>query len=202
MQGRIEDLNDFGTENARNYAFELSRVSMGELQSIYNKQIGDGAFDQELFKNFFNKQFKRANIRSTEDLQRAIDKANSTGKKTYEVLSSQEKGFLGKIFAKIGAGTDPVKAIMQSPAEALSNVIFAADRNVYELFFKHQVKEDGTQYNGFFDLLVGKTTKLFDKIKDTLNKKIIEPISEKLHLNEFKERFVNQTKETLDNSKA
>ena len=193
MSGTFDDLNSFSTTQAQ-YLFELSRDN-GKLNTDYRELVSD-AIDESRFEEFFKDQFKKGHIRSVDDVSTAMEKAIATGKKTNEVLSASEKSLLKKILGKFSGGKQFIDNLLYAPAEAFNSVLLAADRSIYEMFFNRHLKDDGTEYDGFIDFMIGKTDKAFKKLTDAINEKIIDPLKKKLGLDEFKERFVNQIKET------
>ena len=193
----INDLRDIGSTQGLEYLLELSRSDMDSIRSIYKEQMGTDMDDATaaVFDKFFKKQFRKANIRSMEDVTRAIDKANNTGKNTFDVLTPQEKGQLGKILSKLKGGRDYLSSLFNAPASALTGVIMTADKAVYDMFFKQQVKDGDSSYKGFLEMLVGKTAKVFDTLKQTIAEKLIDPLKEALGIEgSYKQRFKNAAK--------
>ena len=187
LSGRVTDLRDL-TNSERKYLLELSKLTSADLKGIYQEQMNmplDPKTDKVL-SQFFNTQFKRARIRTIDDIDRAIDKAISNGGHTYDSLISgsgnSSSSFRDKIVSRYNKGRDYLNNLLHSPGETLSNIIATADKAIYDMFFKLRVDSDGDRYKGFLDFLVGKTSTLFDKLKDTLFEKIIDPIRAKLNL--------------------
>lgn len=198
QSGRITDLRHFRDYRSADFSYQLYRMSKADRERLFRDVMGsDSTMNEQAFEDFFKKQIKGANIRKLEDVQAAIDKANDTGKGTSEVLTREERGVLGKILNKVGGGKDLFNQLIHAPAEAFTNVLYAADRSVYEMFFEHKLEgTDGTKFTGFLDYLRGQTETLFDK----LTKNLIDGFKEKIwskvenfikdhHLDEYFNRY-------------
>ena len=68
------------------------------------------------------------------------------------------------------------------------------------MLFKNTLKGEGEdkteEYNGFLDFLVGKTKNTFNKVVDSINENILDPLKEKLGIGED---FKDRTKDSLKN---
>lgn len=197
MSGRMVDLRSFRDYRSAEFGFHLNRMSRAEREKILKEQLGAGNYNAEIVESWLKENYSKANIGKVEDIQKAIDRANSSNKKTNEVLTKEEQGFLGKIIAKLGGGRNALQNIVNQPAEAFSNILLAADRTVYETFFIHTFKDkDGNEYDGFLDMLRGKTENLFDdlakKLQESFKKHIwdkLKALSEKFGLDEKFNRY-------------
>ena len=187
LSGRVTDLRDL-TYSERKYLLELSKLTSADLKGIYQEQMNmplDPKTDKVLGQ-FFSTQFKKARIRTIDDIDRAITKAIANGGHTYDSLTSGSdnsgSSFKDKIVNRYNKGRDYLNNLLHSPGETLSNIIATADKAIYDMFFKLRVDSDGDRYKGFLDFLVGKTSSLLSKLKDSLFEKLIDPIRAKLNL--------------------
>lgn len=196
--GTVEDLRNFSRDQ-QTYLLELYKSSPDKVSSEYQKYVGYG-YNDKAFKAFFKKQFRDANITNKELLEKAIEKANTENKNTYEVITPDDLAGINKLMSRLRvSGNDsPIQAILNAPAEVFSNILYAADRSIYEMFFKHNTEdEDHNYYSGFMEFMVGKTKRTFDKLTKAISEKIIDPLKKKLGISdEFKGRFFDQLKET------
>jgi len=202
------DLRSFSGDE-RDYVLGLSKLAArgqsDKIRAIYEdvNDTTDG-YNEKKVSDFFKKQFIDAGITSKELYETAISRADAQGKRTYEVISDSERSFLNKILRKIkiareGSFLDNITA---APAKAFSNILYSADRAIYEMFFKYEFKdENGNDYNGFLDFLAGQTKSVIDKIKtqifDPLREKFNNFIEGTIFKKENREEFFKGLKETF-----
>ena len=188
----IDDLSEFSTNsNAKEFLIEMYRMDNEKLHRVFDELVG-GEFNEEVFNKFKDKQFTQAGIKDLRDLDKAMEKAATSGKKTYEALKSTT--FLGRLMDHIANGENVFSSLLAGPAEMFNKVLYSADKAIYKMFFELKVKEDGTKYEGFISMLAGETSKVLKKLKTEITDKIINPISERLGLKDFKKRYVDELK--------
>lgn len=114
-------------------------------------------------------------------------------KKMNEEISGEDlrKDFLGRykaaetISGKISVIVDKIYSYTEAPSRYLSNMLIGANNAIYDFFFEKESEAGaGKRVKGFFNLMIDKTVNLFDRIGNGLNEKIIEPLKEKLGLDE------------------
>ena len=208
LEGDVVDLRSFSGDQ-EDYVFQLSKmIGKGKLKEAYEELYGSAdGYNDKIMADFFKKQFTEAGITSKELYETAKRRANSEGKHTYEVIKDSERTLLNKILVKIGAAREGgfLDNITQAPARAFSNVLFSADRAIYEMFFKYNFKnrKTGEAYNGFLDFLAGETKNVLDKIKvqifDPLKEKINNFIEGTIFKKENRQDFFNGLKESFTN---
>lgn len=193
--GKAIDLRDLSVDE-QNYLLQLSTMLSNNAINEYKSEI-EGYNENEISK-YIDKHFIKTNIKSQKDIQEAIKKAEKSGKNTNEVMDAKEETFFRKIMNRIGTGESILGGIVGASSEAFTNLLYTADRAIYEMMYKAEIKdEDKKTYNGFMDAMVGKMTDKFKVIGDQFKKDIIDPFKEKLGIDkDFNDRF----KESLINT--
>ena len=186
--GRAVDLRDFSVDEQA-YLLQLSTMLSSNAIGEYKSEI-QGYNENEISK-FIDKHFIKTNIKSQKDIEKAIKEAEKSGKNTNEVMDAKEETFFKKIMNRIGAGESVLGGIVGASSEAFTNLLYTADKAIYEMMYKTEIKdEDKKKYNGFIDAMVGKMTDKFKAIGDQFKKDIIDPFKERLGIDkDFNARF-------------
>lgn len=196
-KGNVNDLRDLDRKEIE-YLLDLSMLPPDKLKQAYKQAFGGtGDFDvySQSYADFFQKQFRGPGFKNMEEINNAIQKATETGKNTYDI-TKERKGIIGKVLNAFDKTQSTLQGLFTAPGAVFSNVLSVADRSIYEMFFKHDIT-DGNTYKGFLDLMVGKTKDAFESLKTAIEDKLINPLKEKLGLDNFKNRFVGAIKSTV-----
>ena len=196
--GKILDLRDFEdidgdlmwSDTVRNYLLELSILSSEQLEEKYERESGSsGDFKKIEFENFIDKQFKRANITNDRQFMQALqDTKQGLKNNTFDSeFTNVSKSATQKVMAKMGL--DKFGPVVEALSDKIDTTIYTADRWLYDIYFKKQIREDGTEYNGFLDFFIGKTGEAFKSLGAMIDKKVIQPMRQQLGLEGFKDRF-------------
>ena len=90
--------------------------------------------------------------------------------------------------------------IAKKPAAMLTGLISKADQAIYNLLFKAETNEvgsDGRRIKGLVDVMTKKMTEKWEELTNTLNDKILEPLAKKYGLEDKLEKFKTRAKEGL-----
>ena len=131
------------------YLLQLRALASREATDEYAREIS-GYIDENAMSKFMDKHFYKTNIRSIEDVQKAIDKANKEGKNTDEIkLDKDEESFFKRLIGKIGANGF-IGGVASASGEVFTNLLYTADKAIYEMMYKTELKNesDGKQYKG------------------------------------------------------
>lgn len=188
--GKAIDLRDFDVDE-QEYLLELRALASRGATDEYSNEI-KGYIDENSMAKFMDKHFYKTNVRSIEDVQKIIDKANKEGKNTDEVtLSKDEESFFKRLLGKIGANGF-IGGVASASGEVFTNLLYTADKAIYEMMYKTDLKaeSDGKQYKGFMDMIAGKVEGTFDKLQKSIEENIIKPFKDKFGIDEnFETRF-------------
>lgn len=183
LNGLIEE------ENSQKYADEIRGYNAGVI-------------DKFMEKNIYNQ-----GVKSINDVRIAAEKAakEAEKKEAGKNLEEQEQKFINKVFGKIIGERSIIGGIAGASADAFTNLLYSADRAIYEMMYKTEILDDNdeegkSKYNGFMDMITGKINTSFEKIKDSAKKNLLDPIKKWLGIDDeketnLKERFTDSLKE-------
>lgn len=194
--GKAVDLRDFN-EDEQAYLLKLSSMLSDNAVSAYKSEIK--GYNENMISGFMDKHFIKTNIKSIKDVDEAIKKAEKEGKNTNEVkMDAGEEKFFKKIMNRIGTGETILGGIVGASSEAFTNLLYTADKAIYEMMYKTEISDESKQkYNGFLDAMVGKMSDKFKEISDLFKRDIIEPFKERFGIDDdFKGRFKDSLKNT------
>ena len=194
--GKAIDLRDFD-EDEQAYLLRLSSMLSDNAVNEYKSEIK--GYNENAISGFMDKHFIKTNIKSLKDVDEAIKKAEKEGKNTNEVnMDNKEEKFFKKIMNRIGAGESILGGIVGASSEAFTNLLYTADKAIYEMMYKTEISDETKQkYKGFMDMMAGKMTDTFKKVSDWFKKDILDPFKERLGIgDDFKDRFKNSLKNT------
>lgn len=185
--GKAVDLRDFDV-NEQAALLRLSSMISNDAVSEYKSKIK--GYNENIISGFIDRHYIKTNIKNMKDVDEAIKKAEKEGKNTNEVMDAKEEKFFGKLMKRIKGGEDILGGIVGASAESFTNLLYAADRAIYEMMYKTEISDEAkNKYNGFMDMIAGKTTEMFKDIKQQF-KDIFEPFKERLGITEEnKKRF-------------
>lgn len=196
QSGKAVDLRDFDKDEQA-YLLGLSMLlsdnAVGEFQSEIK------GYNSSAIASFMDKHFHKTNIKTLKDVDEAIKKAEKEGKNTNEVnMDPKEEKFFKKILNKIGAGETVLGGIVGASSEAFTNLLYTADKAIYEMMYKTEISDEAKQkYNGFMDMMAGKMTDTFQRVSDWFKEDILEPFKKRFGLDgKFKEDFTESLKKT------
>lgn len=131
------------------------------------------AMDDE---NFITRMVNKYNGKSLKDLEDGYNEASKDSKvvKKQEKDKSQTQILIDR--AKLARAK--FNAVIGSGSEVFTNLLYTADRAIYDMLFKAEIKdEDGErkEYKGFIDLISSKANDALDKIGEK-TKSIFDPL--------------------------
>ena len=124
------------------------------------------------------------------------DKESVKDKKAIEdaVDKIQEKTGVGRLLDRVGGIKDRFNSITKAPAEIFTNLLYAADRSIYDMMFRAEVVDkDGNKSEGFLNFIADKTVNVMDQVSDKF-KEIINPLRERLGLDDLVSKTKDQFK--------
>lgn len=190
--GDAVDFRDFEV-NEQEALLHLAAIIRDGNTDELNKKLR-GNIDSNAVSAFMDKHFIRTNTTTLRDVQNRSRKADEEGKNTDEVDYGdvKEKNFVQKIKEVIGQYGSVGGAITGAGVEAFRNVLYTADKAIYEMMYKAELKseEGGKKYEGFMDMLVGKTEEAFKGMKNYIEENILKPFKDRLGIgDDFTDRF-------------
>lgn len=204
-KGEAVDFRDFSVDE-QEALLHLAALIRDENTDEYNKRTRN-AIDSNAVSKFIDKHFIRTDTTTMRDIQRRSRKADEEDKNTDEVDygDAKEKNFVTKIKEVIGQYGSLGGAIAGAGTEAFRNVLYTADKAIYEMMYKVELKsgdkDNKKKYEGFMDMIVGKTKETFDSMKNYVENNILKPFKDKLGIgDDFKERFKNSFKGMASNA--
>lgn len=193
-KGKGVDFRQFDTDQ-KAYLASLSKLLREKSTKEYDDELKVITSKDAISKFLEDVVYKsRSDTGVTNDLE-AVDAAlkdldKKTNKKDEE---EKETGALKGIFDKIKQGRDFLGNIVGAPAEAFTNLLYTADRAIYDMMFRAEMKDENKgEYNGFIDMIGKKITKKFDETFKILEENVINPFKKRLGIDDnFKDRFKN-----------
>ena len=150
--------------------------------------------DESTVGKIINKKY------STDKDAKDLDKIIKESSNYKDDEEKDKQGAFDKLFGKAKKAKEYFSSIVTAPGEIFADVLYSADRAIYNMLFKNTLKGEGEdkteEYNGFLDFLVGKTKNTFNKVVDSINENILDPLKEKLGIGED---FKDRTKDSLKN---
>jgi hypothetical protein len=188
--GKAIDLRDFDVDQQQ-YLLSLAAMVRRNATDEYAREVR-GYVDESALSSFMDKHFYKTNVRSIEDVRKVIDQANKEGKNTSDIkLDNNEEKFFKKLIGKIGAN-GVIGGITSASADVFTNLIYTADKAIYEMMYKTELKTEGEseKYNGFMDMISHKVENTFDKMQKSIEENIIKPFKDRLGVDDkFEDRF-------------
>ena len=156
-----------------------------------------------LEENVFQSNKKKSSSKEDDDKNKEDTDAKSTKDTDKDDLDDDDKepSKLKGIFDKIKSGNKYLGGIIGTPAEIFTNILYSADRAIYDMFFKVELKDDdddkdennnGDKPKGFIEFITKKAASKFNDIVELAKTDIIEPLKERLGVGEdWSDRFKN-----------
>lgn len=183
----MQDEEDYNKAVTDNNIFVRSNISNGravdrELLKTnpeeYYRRISNmtyaGDNQTNLFDNFMDQEFiSQAREKYPDDEQKQREWYNHLydqyleGKHSasdkYNNFKNKYTG-IAKVIDRINGTKDTIKNIANAPSQMFSNLLYSADRAIYNMFFKTEVEDnDRNKYDNYLEFLVGKAANTFDK---------------------------------------
>lgn len=129
------------------------------------------------------------------------NKATDDDEDSIESSDPAEKNFIQKMVGKIRKYGSFSKAITSTGTEIFRDMLYSADAAIYNMFFKSELQGDDKKqkFKGMMDFMVNKINTTFDKVSDYFKNHVLDPLKEKLGINEenkqrFKDAFSGMAK--------
>lgn len=198
-EGRAADFTIFD-ENEAEYYDQLSYYLRNQATEAERKRFMDNVKSGGAVSEFINGANKMAQL-DKKDEEKYLKETNELIKNNFDESKDEEKkeSIIDTIFGKANKAKDFLSSIVQAPGEIFSDLIYSADKAIYHMFFRKELKDEGEEgteeYEGFLDFLAGKTKKTFETIADGLTEKVINPLREKLGIgDDFESRVKDSVK--------
>ena len=159
------------------------------------RKIKNSARDENFITRIVNKKYETN--KDAKKLDEEIEKIVKETVNEKESESDKTESVFNKVMDQANKAKKFFSGLAQAPGEIFADVLYSADRAIYDMMFKNALKEDGEEpeeYEGFMDMLQKKTSKLFNNLGDSLQEKFINPLKEKLGIGDD---FGEKTKDSL-----
>lgn len=198
------DLMDAIANAAEDQNIEMTSEAMGALAEMiinantdeYNRNVKAHIKQSEL-SQIMNKYVYGQEAVTEDDLKNAL---KAKEKEDEEEEQEGKKGFLAGVKSALEKYGSFSAAIGGASIEAFRNVLYSADKAIYEMMYKSDLKDDDDKdkYNGFMEFLVGRTSKMFKGVSDKFMEDVIKPFKDKLGIGEdFGDRFKQSMSDKL-----
>lgn len=199
--GKAVDLREFSNDE-KSYLLRLKSMISDNAVEQYRDEIS--GYNSNEISKFIDKNLIKTNIKSLKDIEDATRKAERESKNTSDTapMTEKEEGFFKKILKRVG-GEGILGGIVGASTEAFTNLLYAADRAIYDMMFKAEIDNDDDEnntnkkkYNGFMEAMVGTMKDKFKSFSEWFKTDILEPFKEKFNIgDDFKDRFTNTLKD-------
>ena len=185
----VEDEEDLTSEE-KDRVKEIENAIIGLTAEANSKKYKEAidALNSPHVASFLEENFFNSKIRSIEDVRKEVEKAEKESEKDKpeNETEEKEKSIFSGIINKIKETGSFVGGIAGASAEVFTNLMYTADRAIYEMMYKTELKddEDAKEYNGFMDLISGKINKTFDKVVKDIKESVIEPFKKRLGIDD------------------
>ena len=151
-------------------AEQTARRERGEIKTAAGEY-----WLSETIRNAFNAPHEAAKKKMEEEI--SGEALREDFKKRFQAAQT--------ISGKFSVILDKVYSYAEAPSRWLSNMLIGANNAIYDFFFeKENEASPGQKVKGFFNLMIDKTVDLFDKAGTAIKDKVINPLREKLGLDE------------------
>lgn len=192
QSGKGPALKDF-SENEQMYLAGLKESVSNNATDEYDKQVKALIEKNSLTKwldkvSYHSRSFKKEKNKDLEDVDKALKENDES------TDDDKEPSTVEGIVDRLRKGRDFVGGIVAAPAKAFTNLLYTADKAIYHMFFKEDIKDDKDkeESNGVIDFITKKITKKFDETFETIKRDVIKPFKDALGIgDDFKDRFKN-----------
>lgn len=194
-EGKTIDWTKFnGDEDDAKLLDELAYM-IQEQSTEDQRKIKNAARDENFITRIVNKKYETN--KDAKKLDEEIEKIVKETVNEKESESDKTESVFNKVMDQANKAKNFFSGLAQAPGEIFADVLYSADRAIYDMMFKNALKEDGEEpeeYEGFMDMLQKKTSKMFNNLGDSLQEKFINPLKEKLGIGDD---FGEKTKDSL-----
>lgn len=194
-EGKTIDWTKFnGDEDDAKLLDELAYM-IQEQSTEDQRKIKNAARDENFITRIVNKKYETN--KDAKKLDEEIEKIVKETVNEKESESDKTESVFNKVMDQANKAKNFFSGLAQAPGEIFADVLYSADRAIYDMMFKNALKEDGEEpeeYKGFMDMLQKKTSKMFNNLGDSLQEKFINPLKEKLGIGDD---FGEKTKDSL-----
>lgn len=213
----IEKLYQKALERARNgkaiVFSDLDRLDSEQLMNLMGA-IRDAATDEHnanlramvesnALSSYLDERFgtDKSSLDQAKKRLSTGNKATDDDDEGIESSDPAEKNFIQKMVGKIRKYGSFSKAITSTGTEIFRDMLYSADAAIYNMFFKSELQGDDKKqkFKGMMDFMVNKINTTFDKVSDYFKNHVLDPLKEKLGINEenkkrFKDAFSGMAK--------
>lgn len=172
---------DLLESNPEEYVTQLATMVATKATKMYDDELKD------LNKGFIARAINydpedKESVKDKKAIEDAVDKVS-------------EKTGVGRLLDRVNGIKDRFNSITKAPAEIFTNLLYAADRSIYDMMFRAEVVDkDGNTSEGFLNLLADKTVDIMDKISNKFKENILDPLKKRLGLDDLVSKTKDQFK--------
>ena len=185
--------------NKGEYTGQLAHnVAMMGTKDYYDAR--DSLADENFISRYMNNKYYDPKL--AKELSKLYDKADKEIKEE-EKKEDKEESATSALIRKAKQARARFQSIIGAPAEIFENLLYTADRAIYDMMFKAEIKNEDDKDNpegakGFMDLIAKKVNKVLDKVSEKAHKDILDPLMKRLGIDDPK-KFKEDVKDAFTN---
>lgn len=191
--------HDYRDINSKDY---IEQIAYG-VSSIATKDYEDNKKElanENFISKYMNKKYYDPKL--AKELSKLYNRTDKEIKQE-EKKEDKTESATDSLLRKARQARARFQAIIGAPAEIFENLLYTADRAVYDMMFKAEVKDEDDKDNpegakGFMNLIAKKVNKVLDKVSTKAHEDIIDPLMRRLGIDDPK-KFKEDTKDAFTN---
>lgn len=175
-------------------AYNVANIATKDFNDAKDALANENFISRYMNKNYYDPKLAKELSKIYDDVDKEIEKEEKKEDKTEsatDTLIKRAKQARARFQAMVGA-----------PAEIFENLLYTADRAIYDMMFKAEVKDEddkeATKAKGFMDLIAKKVNKVLDSVSEKVHRDILDPIMKRLGIEDPK-KFKQDTKDAFTN---
>ena len=191
--------HDYKEINKKDYieqiAYGVSSIATKDYESDKNDLANENFVSTYMHKKYYDPKLAKNLSKIYDNVDKEIEKEEKKEGKT----ESATDGLL----RRARQARARFQAMMGAPAEIFENLLYTADRAIYDMMFKAEVKDEDDKDNpegakGFMNLIAKKVNKVLDNVSEKAHRDILDPIMRRLGIDDPK-KFKEDTKDAFTN---
>ena len=191
--------HDYKEINKKDYieqiAYGVSSIATKDYESDKNDLANENFVSTYMHKKYYDPKLAKNLSKIYDNVDKEIEKEEKKEGKTESATDS--------LLRRARQARARFQAMMGAPAEIFENLLYTADRAIYDMMFKAEVKDEDDKDNpegakGFMNLIAKKVNKVLDNVSEKAHRDILDPIMRRLGIDDPK-KFKEDTKDAFTN---
>ena len=171
--GKVFDFKDSDYDSPEEFLDKLVNFLAIDYTVEHHRNIKEENNQNEL-SAALDKIFFKANIKNMDEFEKKLRGVEIDDDKDDLIdrdssIDKEEASFLKGAMNTMSEFSKKIGDIISAPGEVLSNLMYVADKAIYEMMFKKEIQDDdeNEEYDGFVDMISKKIKSTFEDTKET-----------------------------------